>query len=102
MQGALDDYSDAGVADAGTAWLAQSSWSIDGDNMDHAPAQIAERVKAADTFVHLQDLSESDVLMAADYAAMKQALPRPRRNLDSRPHCIIWTQQTHLPPKRAH
>jgi len=43
MQGALDDYSDAGVADAGTAWLAQSSWSIDGDNMD--------------------------VLMAADYAA---------------------------------
>ena len=54
MQGALDDYSDAGVADAGTAWLAQSSWSIDGDNMDHAPAQIAERVKAADTFVHFR------------------------------------------------
>jgi cobaltochelatase CobN len=69
MQGALDDYSDAGVADAGTAWLAQSSWSIDGDNMDHAPAKIAERVRAADTFVHLQDLAESDVLMAADYAA---------------------------------
>ncbi|MGB0511989.1 MAG: hypothetical protein ACPGF9_01910, partial [Paracoccaceae bacterium] len=35
MQGALDDYSDSGVVDAGTAWLAQSSWSIDGDNMDH-------------------------------------------------------------------
>ena len=69
MQGALGDYSDAGVADAGTAWLAQSSWSIDGDNMDHAPAKIAERVRAADTFVHLQDLAESDVLMAADYAA---------------------------------
>lgn len=69
MQGALDDYSQTGVVDAGKAWLAQSSWTIDGEKMHHAPSEIAERVKAADTFVHLQDLAESDVLMAADYAA---------------------------------
>jgi len=55
---------------AGEAWLASSSWSIasDGD-MKPDRAGIEARLTAADAFVHVQDLPETDLLLAADYAA---------------------------------
>ncbi|WP_294189963.1 cobaltochelatase subunit CobN [uncultured Sphingomonas sp.] len=64
---AADTYTDAARAAAGEAWLAASSYSFDaGDVAD--PAGIAARVAAADAFVHVQDLPETDLLIAADYA----------------------------------
>ncbi|HWL21328.1 MAG TPA: cobaltochelatase subunit CobN [Bradyrhizobium sp.] len=55
---------------AGEAWLASSSWSI-ASNGDMKPdrAGIEARLTAADAFVHVQDLPETDLLLAADYAA---------------------------------
>ncbi len=64
---AADTYTDAARMAAGEAWLAASSYSFDaGDVAD--PAGIAARVAAADAFVHIQDLPETDLLIAADYA----------------------------------
>ena len=54
---------------AGQAWLEASAWALDGDRIMRDPAGIAARVAAADSFVHLQDLPETDLLLAADYAA---------------------------------
>ncbi|MGI9478160.1 MAG: cobaltochelatase subunit CobN [Hyphomicrobiaceae bacterium] len=66
---ALDDYTEAARAEAGEAWLAASSFALDGDVARPDGEGIRDRVAAADVFVHLQDLPETDILLAADYAA---------------------------------
>lgn len=70
MTETLEDYSDAGRMAAGEAWLAASAWAIDAKGeAHHARAALEDRVRAADGFAHVQDLVESDVLLASDYAA---------------------------------
>lgn len=70
MQAAMEDYSDAGRAAAGEAWLAASEWAIDArGEATRNRAALEARVKGADAFAHVQDLAETDVLVASDYAA---------------------------------
>ena len=70
MTGALEDYSAEGRAAAGEAWLAASEWAIDaGGAVHNARAALEARVLNADGFAHVQDLAETDVLLASDYAA---------------------------------
>jgi cobaltochelatase CobN len=66
---AAEDYTEAGRRAAGDAWLAASAWAMDGERAERDAAGIAARVAGADAFVHLQDLPETDLLLAADYAA---------------------------------
>jgi cobaltochelatase CobN len=56
-------------AEAGEAWLAGSAFAY--GRADGAPARAAleERVRGAQAFVHPQDLPETDLLTADDYAA---------------------------------
>lgn len=70
MGTAADTFTDEARAAAGEAWLTASSWAIgtDGQSTEDR-AGIEKRVLAADAFVHAQDLPETDVLMATDYAA---------------------------------
>lgn len=57
-------------AQAGEAWLAASSHAIGADGrITHQPQAIRDRLAGADAFVHAQDLPESDLLLASDYAA---------------------------------
>ena len=65
----LGDYSAAGRRAAGEAWLAASAWALDGDRHEADPAGIRARVAAAAAFVHAQDLPETDILLAEDYAS---------------------------------
>lgn len=64
------DFSPEARAAAGEAWLNASSWAIgaDGQSRDDR-AGLEARLRNADSFVHAQDLPESDLLLAADYAA---------------------------------
>ena len=69
----MDSYDEEARRAAGEAWLAASSWALDGA-LDSAGATrdeagIRARVAQAEAFVHLQDLPETDLLLAADYAA---------------------------------
>lgn len=64
---ALDEYTPEARAAAGRAWLAASSHAL--DTGAHDPEGIAQRVAEAQAFVHLQDLPETDLLLAQDYAA---------------------------------
>jgi cobaltochelatase CobN len=65
---AADTYTPEARRAAGEAWLAASNHALDmGDQSD--AAGLAQRVAAADAFVHVQDLPETDLLLAADYAA---------------------------------
>lgn len=64
-----ETYSPAARAEAGEAWLAASSFAFDGGAAQPDGEGIRARVAAADVFVHLQDLPETDILLASDYAA---------------------------------
>lgn len=64
-----EDLGAAARHDAGEAWLSASAWALEQGTATHDPDGIKDRVKAADSFVHLQDLPETDLLMARDYAA---------------------------------
>ncbi len=68
MGAALDDYTEAGRTQAGLAWLKASAWALDGTDARLDMGGIRARVASADSFVHPQDLPETDLLLAADYA----------------------------------
>lgn len=69
MGAAVEDYTDAGREKAGLAWLNASAWALDGEAAVQDLAGIRARVAQADSFVHPQDLPETDLLLASDYAA---------------------------------
>ncbi len=69
MGAALEDFSEEGRRAAGAAWLTASAWALDGDAAVRDDQGIKARVAEADSFVHLQDLPETDLLLASDYAA---------------------------------
>ncbi|MBV9458112.1 MAG: cobaltochelatase subunit CobN, partial [Bradyrhizobium sp.] len=80
----LDTFTTESRQVAGTAWLASSSWSIASDGTmkpDHAG--IAARLTGADTFVHVQDLPETDLLLASDYAAHEAGVAAAAASLGS-------------------
>ncbi|SEQ73138.1 cobaltochelatase subunit CobN [Sphingobium sp. YR768] len=67
MGDAAEIYTDDARRAAGEAWLAASDQALDVDARD--ADGLRARVAAADAFVHAQDLPETDLLLAADYAA---------------------------------
>ena len=65
-----DDFSPEARAAAGEAWLAASSWAIGQDGESRPDrAALEARLRGADSFIHAQDLVETDVLVAQDYAS---------------------------------
>lgn len=69
MGDAAETYTEAARQAAGEAWLAASDHAFDGREAQADAEGLRARVAAADAFVHLQDLAETDLLLAADYAA---------------------------------
>jgi len=69
--GAISDVFTPETRDAaGEAWLSASSWAFTADGeIKPDRAGIEQRLASADAFVHAQDLPETDLLLAADYAA---------------------------------
>ncbi len=66
----MDAFTDEARDAAGEAWLSASSWAFTREGeMRMDRAGIEARLAATDAFVHVQDLPESDLLLAADYAA---------------------------------
>ncbi|QBY01672.1 cobaltochelatase subunit CobN [Rhodophyticola sp. CCM32] len=64
----IGDYSQAAQVAAGEAWLAASSYALDGEDVQLDADGLRAHVAKADAFVHLQDLPETDILLAEDYA----------------------------------
>ncbi|MEJ2410195.1 MAG: cobaltochelatase subunit CobN, partial [Novosphingobium sp.] len=69
MGSSAQTYTDEARRAAGEAWLAASDHALDAPEARADRAGISQRVARADAFVHLQDLAETDILLAADYAA---------------------------------
>ena len=68
MGSAPEDFSDAGRRVAAEAWLEASSYAIKGDRVYQDKKGLKDRITNADSFVHLQDMPETDLLLSADYA----------------------------------
>ncbi|MGE4480416.1 cobaltochelatase subunit CobN [Acidocella sp.] len=63
-------FTEAARAQAARAWLAGAEWAIGADGVSRATSEaLRERLRGTDGFVHVQDLPETDLLLAADYAA---------------------------------
>ncbi len=63
-----ETYTDEARIQAGEAWLDASSFALEGEHVAQDMDGITQRVANADSFVHLQDLTETDLLLANDYA----------------------------------
>ncbi|MEO0938834.1 MAG: cobaltochelatase subunit CobN [Pseudomonadota bacterium] len=88
MGAMLDDYSEDSRRAAGEAWMAASAWALDGDKATQDAAGIRDRVAQADSFVHLQDLPETDVLLASDYAAHEAGFAAAKQLAGG--HAALW------------
>jgi cobaltochelatase CobN len=79
---AVTEFTPATADDAGEAWLAGSTFAYGGanDGMAARPA-LEARTAAADAFVHTQDLPETDLLSAPDYAAHEAGFAAAARRL---------------------
>ncbi|MFN3644439.1 MAG: cobaltochelatase subunit CobN, partial [Gemmobacter sp.] len=82
MGAAAETFGPEARAAAGEAWLAASSWAIRADGEAWPDrAALEARVAAAEAFVHVQDLPETDLLLAADYAAHEAGFAAARARL---------------------
>jgi cobaltochelatase CobN len=80
---ASSEFTPATAEDAGEAWLAGSAFAYGGGNDGIAarPA-LEQRTTATDAFVHPQDLPETDLLAAPDYAAHEGGFAAAARKLN--------------------
>jgi len=86
MGATLDDYAAGRREEAGERWLAASQWAIDARGEAQERRQDLEtRVRAADSFVHPQDLRETDLLLSADSAAHEAGFAAAAARLGAQP-----------------
>jgi cobaltochelatase CobN len=79
----VTEFTPASAEDAGEAWLIGSAFAYGGGH-DGAAARAAleQRTAATDAFVHPQDLPETDLLAATDYAAHEGGFAAAARKLN--------------------
>jgi cobaltochelatase CobN len=80
---AVNEFTPDTAENAGEAWLAASAFAY-GGGQDGAPArpELEQRTAATDAFVHAQDLPETDLLTAPDYAAHEGGFAAASRKLN--------------------
>jgi cobaltochelatase CobN len=79
---AVTEFTPAAAEHAGEAWLAASAFAYGGDQDGMAARRALEqRAAAIDVFVHTQDLPETDILAAPDYAAHEAGFAAAARKL---------------------
>ncbi|MEY9884031.1 cobaltochelatase subunit CobN [Bradyrhizobium sp. USDA 329] len=87
---------------AGEAWLSASSWAFSADGaMQPDRTGIESRLASADAFVHIQDLPETDLLLAADYAAHEAGVAAAAAHLGAAGPSLYHLDATHPEQPRA-
>ncbi|WP_420005556.1 cobaltochelatase subunit CobN [Arenibacterium sp. LLYu02] len=98
----LGTYTEEARAAAGEAWLAASSHAIDAKGeITEARAALEERLQSADSFVHLQDLAETDVLIASDYAAHEAGFAAAMQRLGAKTPALYHMDATRMDRPQA-
>jgi cobaltochelatase CobN len=102
MTAMLDVFTQESREAAGKAWLAASSWALGADGAaksDHAGMET--RLRDADAFVHVQDLPETDLLLASDYAAHEAGVAAAAAALGARVPTLYHLDATRADSPRA-
>ncbi len=98
----IADLSPEARTRAGEAWLSASSWAIGADGQSReARAALEARLAGTDAFVHPQDLPESDLLMAEDYAAHEAGFAAALARLGHAPAALYHLDATDPDRPRA-
>lgn len=102
MGSLLGDFTPEARVRAGEAWLSASEWAIDPTGeMRRDRAGIEARVRLADGFVHVQDLAETDLIMAADYPAHEAGFAAAARLLGGTAPALYHLDTTRPDAPRA-
>jgi cobaltochelatase CobN len=97
-----DTYTPESRLAAGEAWLSASSWAFASDGeMRPDRDGIEARLIASDAFVHTQDLPETDLLLAADYAAHEAGAAAAAAHLGADPLALYHIDATRPDQPRA-
>lgn len=91
---ALTDFSEASRQAAGEAWLAASAHAYGVGETTLARAALEARTASADAFIHVQDLPETDLLMAPDYASHEAGFAAAARNLTGKAPALYHADTT--------
>ncbi|NOJ41434.1 cobaltochelatase subunit CobN [Bradyrhizobium australiense] len=99
----MPDLFTAGTRNAaGEAWLSASSWAFASDGtMRPDRTGVEARLVAATAFVHVQDLPETDLLLAADYAVHEAGLAAAAARLGAATPSLYHLDATHPDQPRA-
>ncbi|MEQ6203071.1 cobaltochelatase subunit CobN [Sulfitobacter sp. HNIBRBA2951] len=102
MESALQDYSPEGRSSAGEAWLKGSEWALDAKgDAHHDRAALEERLRQADGFAHVQDLTETDVLLSSDYATHEGGFAAAMAHLGAPEPALYHVDSTRMGTPRA-
>ena len=98
----LDIYTDDARTRAGEAWLNASEWAIDAKgDVAQDRAGLESRLSTADAFVHVQDLAETDVLLAEDYASHEAGFAAALAALGQSAPALYHMDSTRMDAPRA-
>jgi cobaltochelatase CobN len=99
---AVTEFAPATAEDAGEAWLAASAFAYGGvqDGMA-ARSALEQRTAATDAFVHAQDLPETDLLSAPDYAAHEAGFAAAARRLGGAAPTLYHADTSNLDAPRV-
>jgi cobaltochelatase CobN len=95
----MDVHSDRDAA--GEAWLNASSYAITASGeIAHDRDGMVERLRGADAFAHIQDLIETDILMAPDYAAHEGGFAAAQALVGASPAALYHVDSANTPRAR--
>jgi cobaltochelatase CobN len=101
MGRSLETYTEEARTEAGEAWIAASSFALDGASITRDQEGIRARVSEADSFVHLQDMPETDLLLANDYAAHEAGFAAAQKVLGGKQAALYHVDNTNPENPRA-
>jgi cobaltochelatase CobN len=97
----VTEFTPASAEEAGEAWLAASAFAYGGTQEGVAARPALEaRTAATDAFVHAQDLPETDLLTAPDYAAHEAGFAAAARRLGGAAPTLYHADTTQLDAPR--
>jgi len=98
----LGATSDDSRSAAGQAWISQSAWAIGkSGEIRHDRPGLEARLRGADSFAHVQDLAETDLLLSADYAAHEGGLAAAMAHLGEAAPALYHLDATRPDAPRA-
>ena len=81
MGNAAERFNKEGRKAAANAWITASQYAVNGSQITQNKEALISRIQKADSFVHMQDMLETDILLSSDYAAHEGGFAAAKKEL---------------------